>query len=144
MIINRKFHFAHLLSLSLRREKKQKIEDIKKNIRDAILTITGAMSTLNPPVPLSCSANQERVDYIQDIASQPDFDYPSEFYEHTEELWKDRGVLATFERANEYQLIDCAKYFLDRVSVIKQPDYTPNEQDILRCRVLTSGIFETK
>ena len=35
------------------------------------------MSTLNPPVPLSDPNNQERVDYIQDVASQPDFDYPS-------------------------------------------------------------------
>lgn len=34
--------------------------------------------------------------------------------------------------------------FLDRVSTIKNPNYTPNEQDILRCRVLTSGIFETR
>lgn len=34
--------------------------------------------------------------------------------------------------------------FLDRVSVVKQQNYTPTEQDILRCRVLTSGIFETK
>ena len=34
--------------------------------------------------------------------------------------------------------------FLDRVNTIRQLDYTPNEQDILRCRVLTSGIFETK
>uniref|UniRef100_A0A8W7P6V3 Adenylate cyclase-stimulating G alpha protein n=1 Tax=Anopheles coluzzii TaxID=1518534 RepID=A0A8W7P6V3_ANOCL len=94
-------------------ERKQKIEDIKKNIRDAILV-------------------------------RPDFNYPPEFYEHTEELWKDRGVQQTYERSNEYQLIDCAKYFLDRVSEIKQPNYTPTEQDILRCRVLTSGIFETR
>lgn len=125
-------------------EKKQKIEDIKKNIRDAILTITGAMSTLIPSVQLEHSENQWRVDYIQDVASSPDFDYPPEFYEHTEILWKDKGVLQTYERSNEYQLIDCAKYFLDRVNYIKRPDYTPNEQDILRCRVLTSGIFETK
>lgn len=125
-------------------EKRQKIEDIKKNIRDAILTITGAMSTLTPPIPLEHPENQSRVDYIQDVASSHDFDYPPEFYEHTEILWRDRGVQACFERSNEYQLIDCAKYFLDRVNVIKQPNYTPSEQDILRCRVLTSGIFETR
>ena len=39
----------------------------------------------------------------------PDFNYPPEFYEHTEELWKDRGVQQTYDRSNEYQLIDCAK-----------------------------------
>lgn len=120
------------------------------------------MSTLTPPVPLEKPENQPRVDWIQDYASAPDFDYPPEFYEHTEALWKDKGVQvinnrvlrmiscqlscidqATYERSNEYQLIDCAKYFLDQVHIIKQPDYTPTEQDILRCRVLTSGIFET-
>lgn len=34
--------------------------------------------------------------------------------------------------------------FLDQVHIIKLPNYTPSEQDILRCRVLTSGIFETQ
>ena len=38
------------------------------------------MSTLNPPVPLSDPNNQERVDYIQDVASQPDFNYPDVNY----------------------------------------------------------------
>ena len=92
------------------------------------------MSTLVPPVQLEHQENQWRVDYIQDVASQPDFDYPpvrirlekfydlipskrllnfffklQEFYEYTEILWRDKGVQTTFERSNEYQLIDCAK-----------------------------------
>lgn len=102
------------------------------------------MSTLSPPIALENPVNQARVDWIQDCASGPDFSYPAEFYEHTEALWRDRGVQIAFERSNEYQLIDCAKYFLDQVHIIKQADYTPTEQDILRCRVLTSGIFETR
>jgi guanine nucleotide-binding protein G(s) subunit alpha len=125
-------------------EKKQKREDIRKNLRDAILSITGAMSTINPPVTLGNKENQCHFDYIQNIASQPDFQYDDEFYDHTLELWRDSGVQACYERANEYQLIDCAKYFLDRIDEIKKPDYMPTEQDILRCRVLTSGIFETR
>ncbi|KAF4520534.1 hypothetical protein B566_EDAN008733 [Ephemera danica] len=67
------------------------------------------MSTLTPPVALENASNQARIDYIQDVASQHDFDYPPEFYEHTERLWQDRGVQACYERSNEYQLIDCAK-----------------------------------
>jgi hypothetical protein len=31
---------------------------------------------LTPPVSLEHPENQFRVDYIQDVASQPDFDYP--------------------------------------------------------------------
>merc|ERR1712004_894318 len=66
------------------------------------------------------------------------------FYEATESLWADAGVQQCFERSNEYQLIDCAKYFLDKVSQVKREDFNPSEQDILRARVLTSGIFETR
>ncbi|RXN13531.1 guanine nucleotide-binding G(olf) subunit alpha [Labeo rohita] len=68
----------------------------------------------------------------------------SEFFEHAKHLWDDEGVKACFERSNEYQLIDCAQYFLDRIESVRQSDYTPTDQDLLRCRVLTSGIFETR
>ncbi|XP_030253495.1 guanine nucleotide-binding protein G(olf) subunit alpha-like isoform X2 [Sparus aurata] len=85
-------------------EKQQKIQDIRKNVKDAIV----------------------------------------EFFEHAQKLWEDDGVKACFERANEYQLIDCAQYFLDRLDSVRKTDYTPTDQDLLRCRVLTSGIFETR
>jgi len=39
-------------------------------------SITGAMSTINPPVELEDSGNQCRLEYIQNIATQADFDYP--------------------------------------------------------------------
>ncbi|XP_056090722.1 guanine nucleotide-binding protein G(olf) subunit alpha isoform X2 [Rhinichthys klamathensis goyatoka] len=125
-------------------EKQQKILDIRKNVKDAIVTIISAMSTLTPPVSIANPSNQPRAEYIKSIAPLSDFDYTEEFFEHAKHLWDDEGVKACFERSNEFQLIDCAKYFLDRIESVRQSDYTPTDQDLLRCRVLTSGIFETR
>ncbi|CAF0746671.1 unnamed protein product [Didymodactylos carnosus] len=124
-------------------EKIDKIPDIKRNIRDSLTSILKAFDAISPPVQLEHPENQISVNYILTTANLIDFDYPPEFYMHASILWKDAGVQACFERSNEYQLIDCAKYFLDRVDEVKDPNYMPSEQDILRCRVLTSGIYET-
>lgn len=72
-------------------------------------TITDAMSTLTPAINLENPGNQWRLDYIQDVASEIDYNFPPEFFEHVEALWADKGVRATFERSREYQLIDSAK-----------------------------------
>ena len=162
-------------------EKKEKKDEIRRNVKDSITTILQAMTTIDPPVSCGDPALEERytifkynchdqiVQFYKDITSvvlitilmillfrrtwlleqtsKPidEFEYTQEFYETTMVLWKDAGVQACFDRSNEYQLIDCAKYFLDKVDVIKDEEkFQPTEQDILRARVLTSGIFETK
>lgn len=122
-------------------ERKEKIDDIKRNIRDAILTICDAMEKLH--IRLDDESLQPKLDWIIDRASEANFDYPPEFWTYTDLLWRDKGIQLCFERSNEYQLIDCAKYFLDRIPIIMKPNFIPDEQDILRCRILTSGIFET-
>uniref|UniRef100_A0A2P2I1X7 Guanine nucleotide-binding protein G(O) subunit alpha 1 n=1 Tax=Hirondellea gigas TaxID=1518452 RepID=A0A2P2I1X7_9CRUS len=57
-------------------------------------------------------------------------------------LWTDAGVQVCFNRSNEYQLNDSAKYFLDDLSRLGGKTYQPTEQDILRTRVKTTGIVE--
>ena len=126
-------------------EKKQKKEEIRRNVKDSITTILNAMPTLDPPVTCGVPENEEKRRWLLETVAKPEFEYTQEFYETTATLWRDAGVQSCFERSNEYQLIDCAKYFLDKVDVIKNEDeFQPTEQDILRARVLTSGIFETK
>jgi len=128
------------------KEKLQKILDIKRNLRDGMISILTAMDEIDPPVSLELSSNQDSKDFIlsQTRLYVDASHYTEEFYDHLERLWADRGVQDCHERSNEYQLIDCAKYFLDQIAIVRQPHYKPTDQDVLRCRVLTQGIFETK
>ena len=57
-------------------------------------------------------------------------------------LWADAGVQATWKARAEYQVQDALKYYCEQIDRIMAADYVPNNQDILRARVRTSGIVE--
>ncbi|XP_053207053.1 guanine nucleotide-binding protein G(i) subunit alpha-1-like [Panonychus citri] len=59
-------------------------------------------------------------------------------------LWRDDGIQKCFARSREYQLNDSAKYYLNSLDRISQPNYIPTQQDVLRTRVITTGIVETQ
>lgn len=59
-----------------------------------------------------------------------------------EQLWKDSGIRWAFDRRAEYQLNDSAEYYFNNLERISVQDYTPSEQDVLRCRVKTTSIIE--
>jgi len=114
------------------------IPSIRKNIRDSMLTLCGAMSLLQ--IPLHDSTLQNSIDYLMTEATQEQFEYPQAFFDHCSRLWQDGGIKECYWRSNEYQLIDSAKYFLSRIEDIKQSSYVPSEQDILRCRIMTNSV----
>jgi len=59
-----------------------------------------------------------------------------------ETMFKDAGVQESIERAAEYQLNDSTIYFWNRAEELCSDGYQPNEQDILRARVRTTGIVQ--
>ena len=55
--------------------------------------------------------------------------------EHTgriSRLWHSEALQAAYGRRNRFQLVQCAKYFLDRCETVLQEDYVPNDQDIVQ------------
>ncbi|XP_067933714.1 G protein alpha o subunit-like [Watersipora subatra] len=134
-------------------EKKARIPYIRQNIFDSMVAILVAMKQFS--IPLTSTEMRDRAERIlqhsqvsnptlssKDILRSPFLSSP-EFFEDVESLWKDEGVRQAYSRSNEYQLLDCAAYFFDRIGTIKDIDYIPSEQDILRCRVMTTSITET-
>jgi len=60
-------------------------------------------------------------------------------------LWTDdNGIKQAYDRRAEFQLNDSASYFFDRIDKCAKPNYTPDEQDVLRARVKTTGIVEAE
>lgn len=58
-------------------------------------------------------------------------------------LWKeDSGIKATYKLRDKFELLESAEYFLDKAKYIFKDDYDVVEDDVLRMRVMTTGMKE--
>lgn len=118
-------------------------EVVYSNTIQSLATIIRAMETLGIPLAGSTPRERDAALVLDKIARMADTEpFESELLDAMKRLWKDAGVQSCFNRSNEYQLNDSAKYFLDKLDEIGQPNYLPSTQDILRTRVKTTGIVE--
>lgn len=85
--------------------------------------------------------NRSRAQHILELGV--DSDITGEIARDIEHLWSDAGIQATFDKRTRFQFPDSGPYFFDRVQQMITDDYIPDEQDVLRCRVRTTGIVET-
>ncbi|KAF3927435.1 hypothetical protein ABW21_db0207238 [Orbilia brochopaga] len=69
---------------------------------------------------------------------------PREYIQPLKSLWRDAGVQAAVARGNEFALHDNLAYYYEALDRVFSPDYIPNDQDILRSRLKTTGITEAE
>lgn len=121
-------------------DKRSFIKIVYQNIFMAMNSMIRAMDTLK--IVYKDPQNEENANLIRQIDHETVTTFEEQFVEAIKSLWADMGIQECYDRRREYQLTDSAKYYLDDVDRLTQPDYLPTLQDILRVRTPTTGIIE--
>jgi len=115
---------------------------VYNNVIQSMAAILKAMTTLK--VKFGDPAREEDKKYFETTTKSAPEEMTGEVAECMKRLWQDSGVQEVFGRAREYQLNDSAEYYLNAMDRIAADGYIPTEQDVLRTRVKTTGIVETR
>jgi len=119
---------------------------IRSNALQSMKSLVTASQKLNVPIDnennriLAQKINQFDQEALLNIQKV----YTEELGKELGTLWLDEGIQKTYQRRSEFQLLDSTEYFFSHIDRISNKDFIPNEQDVLRCRVKTTGIVETE
>jgi len=108
---------------------------VHSNTVSSMKTLVGAFELLEVKVPANiqsmCDTLPEDETLTPDVAAT------------IKSMWEDEKVQEIFGRKSEFQLNDSADYYFNKVTTLGDPGYVPDEQDVLRSRVRTTGIVQT-
>ncbi|KAJ3436432.1 guanine nucleotide-binding protein g(o) subunit alpha [Anaeramoeba flamelloides] len=120
-------------------EERIKFKDvIYGNILNSIQSLIEASQQLGVEVD---EENKEVMDYVTNL-NPTTSKFSTQDVEKIKNTWEDQGIQETFKRRSEFQLIDCAKTFLDDIERVTDPEYIPTVEDIIHSRSRTTGIFD--
>ncbi|KAJ3423467.1 guanine nucleotide-binding protein g(o) subunit alpha [Anaeramoeba flamelloides] len=63
-------------------------------------------------------------------------------YKMVKKLWADPKMKEVFSQRSEFQIPDSAAFYLNSIKRIIDENYIPTDEDILKCRIPTTGIKE--
>lgn len=58
------------------------------------------------------------------------------------QVFNDPGIQKAFAKRSDFQIDDSTEYLMLNLHRISQRNYVPTDDDVLRCRLKTSGIIE--
>ncbi|KAF9080440.1 hypothetical protein BGX23_002157 [Mortierella sp. AD031] len=95
-------------------------------------------------ISLNYSENEQ---YLPVFATMPrvgnEVPFPPQYKQALKALWKDPSVQKSYRLGHTYALADNVHYFFNSIDRIYEHGYLPDDSDILRCRVKSTGITET-
>lgn len=95
---------------------------VYSNTVQSLVAILRAMGNLS--IPFGDSARESDAKLVMDVVARMEDTEPfsDDLLSAMKRLWADSGVQECFSRSNEYQLNDSAKYFLDDLDRLGQPN----------------------
>jgi len=123
---------------------KQELQSYRPVVFNNTLSSMKALVQFANKAGIKCNEeNQAHVKFFEE-ANTIDLDsFTQDIAARVKALWNDPGIKATYERRNEFQLMDGATYCFENVDRFCAEDYLPTETDVLRVRARTTGIIET-
>ncbi|KAJ3441981.1 guanine nucleotide-binding protein g(o) subunit alpha [Anaeramoeba flamelloides] len=122
--------------------KKEKIKFkivIYQNILDNLQILIQMIKTLNlDELPTELERIAQEITHLDD-----EIPLNEEIGEKISQLWDNPSLKKAFDNRAKFHIPDTIGYFLDKISEISSPDYIPSQEDILRCRLRTTGIIQT-
>ena len=118
-------------------ERKAYIELIYQNVIQNAKVLCDNSYTHGEPTTPEGLAAREFIDELED-----DDAVDAKIATHIKALWQDPGIQECYENRALFQLNDSTQYFMDMIDTIASPDWIPDENDIVRTRVRTTGIVE--
>lgn len=128
-------------------EIKEYIPLIYQNLLEIGRNIIQARTRFNVSLEAKCKLTQ------QDLSKAMSYEMPNNY---TDQFPEDiAGIISTLwalpstqdlvngPNASKFYLMDSTPYFMENFTRITSPNYRPTQQDILRSRQMTSGIFDT-
>jgi len=119
---------------------------IRSNVLQSMKSLIQATHKLG--IPIETAENRQRAAKINDFDQETLLNinriYSEELGRDLEALWADEGISRTYTQRNQFQLLDSTEYFFKNIDRISNPDFVPTQQDVLRCRVKTTGIVESE
>ncbi|KAJ3429271.1 g protein alpha i subunit [Anaeramoeba flamelloides] len=121
--------------------------DFKNAIRSQLISNTelliGASDDLGLKLSKKTKLNVEKFLRLNGFQNE-EFVLTEELADCIESIWGDNSIKKAFDQRFNFQIPDSAAWFLDKTREIASENYIPTDQDILGCRIPTTGINEIK